>query len=125
MEAYFGSLLSCRSQRPPPSSTRTVLYCCTVPVYKPLYIRNKPVLSQPLSLLQVQSGDSGYCLNRCSFYKSTIQPYLILGREAIKKSSFPFWKCNRKQNNGKVFKPVGATTIVMVLPRKGAIRVTI
>ncbi len=31
--------------------------CCTVPVYKPLYIRNKAELSQLLSLLRVHSGD--------------------------------------------------------------------
>jgi hypothetical protein len=51
VEAYFGSLPSRRTQRPPPS-TRTV---CTVPVYKPLCIPNKPVLSQPLSLLHVHT----------------------------------------------------------------------
>ncbi len=31
--------------------------CCTVPVYKPLCIRNKPVLSQPLCLLHLHIGD--------------------------------------------------------------------
>jgi hypothetical protein len=50
LEAYFGSLPSRRTQRPPPIVP--VLYC-TVPVYKPLCIRNKPVLSQSLSLLHV------------------------------------------------------------------------
>ncbi len=36
-----------------------LVLCCTVPVYKPLCIRNKPgVLSQPLSSLHVHSGGS-------------------------------------------------------------------
>jgi hypothetical protein len=33
------------------------ILCCTVPVYKPLCIQNKPVLCQLLSSLHVHSGD--------------------------------------------------------------------
>jgi hypothetical protein len=51
VEAYFGSLLSCCTQRPLP--TVVPILCSTVPVYKPLFIWNKPVLSQLLSLLHI------------------------------------------------------------------------
>jgi hypothetical protein len=64
------------------------ILCCTVPVYKPLCIQNKPVLCQLLSSLRVHSGDpkSG-CTARTVLSLSLSSNFVIFPISAVYRPS--------------------------------------